>query len=78
MLCATTISFAQDNFSKIPQDASIVASIKGKNLFQMLSMEELDNTMMAKEMLKEISDNNNTYTSLNQLGLDLENTAHYF
>lgn len=78
MLCATTISFAQDNFSKIPQDASIVASIKGKNLFQLLSMEELDNSMMAKEMLKEISDNNNTYTSLNQLGLDLENTAHYF
>ncbi|RAJ17782.1 hypothetical protein [Olleya aquimaris] len=78
LLCISSYTFAQNTASKIPSDASIVATIKGENLLQLISMEELNNSFLGSEILKELSRGGNTYSSLEDFGFNLNASAHYF
>ena len=78
MLCASVFSFAQNSTSKIPSDAAVVATIKGNNLLQLMSIDELNNSFMGTEILKELSRKQTKYNSLEDFGFDLNGAAHYF
>lgn len=78
MLCLSVVAVAQNTISKIPSDASIVATIKGKNLLQLMSMEEINNSFVGIEMLKEMSRKNSDFKSLEDFGFNLGASSHYF
>ena len=78
MLCLSVVAVAQNTISKIPSDASIVATIKGKNLLQLMSMEEINNSFVGIETLKEMSRKNSDFKSLEDFGFNLGASSHYF
>ena len=78
MLCFSAFAIAQDTTTKIPNDAVVVATIKGNNLLQLMSMEELNNSFVGAEILKEVSKKENKYNSLEDFGFNLGATSHYF
>ena len=78
MLCLSVMAVAQNTISKIPSDASIVATIKGKNLLQLMSMEEINNSFIGIEILKEMSRKNSEFKSLEDFGFNLGASSHYF
>ena len=78
MLCISAFAIAQDTATKIPNDAVVVATIKGNNLLQLMSMEELNNSFVGAEILKEVSKKENKYNSLEDFGFNLGASSHYF
>ena len=78
MLCFSAFAIAQDTTTKIPNDAVVVATIKGNNLLQLMSMEELNNSFVGAEILKEVSKKENKYNSLEDFGFNLGASSHYF
>ena len=78
-LISYSFSFAQDLTTKIPNDALVVATVKGGNLTQLMSIDEISNSYMGKELLKDLSRKQDTpFTSLADLGFNLEASSHYF
>jgi len=78
-LCLTVSIGAQELISKIPSDAKVVITIKGKNITQLMSVEEFSNSKLGQMMTKELSkETNEKITSLDGLGLNLEKDFHYF
>ncbi|MDV7137725.1 DUF4836 family protein [Maribacter sp. TH_r10] len=77
--CITVSLTAQDLVSKIPSTASAVVSINGKNLLQLMSLDEFSNskfgTLLEKELAK---DTNGKLETLEDLGLDYDNSFYYF
>lgn len=78
MLCVSVFAVAQNTSSKIPSDASIVATIKGSNLLQLMSIEEMNSSFIGNEILKELSRPGRENNSIEDFGFDLNNSAHYF
>lgn len=78
IFCVSAFTIAQNSSSKIPSDAAVVATIKGDNLLQLMSMEEMNTSFMGKEILKELSRRDNKYTSLEDFGFNLNTASHYF
>ncbi|QKX04582.1 hypothetical protein HN014_06530 [Aquimarina sp. TRL1] len=80
ILCLVFLGIqAQDLATKIPKTANIVATIKGKNITDLLSIHELDNTKPGKKLLKEISRKSKLQTSsISELGIDFTASAYYF
>ncbi|MGJ8591535.1 MAG: hypothetical protein ACSHXF_03245 [Aquaticitalea sp.] len=71
--------FSQDLTSSIPGDALIVATVKGENLTQLMSIDEINNSYVGKEILKDFSRKQETpFASLADLGFNLEASSHYF
>ncbi|WP_054852385.1 hypothetical protein [Olleya sp. ITB9] len=78
MLFTASIVFAQNTITKVPKEASIVASIKGENLTQLMSIEELNNSFVMQEMLKELSRKEADYSSIEDFGINIKASSHYF
>lgn len=71
--------FAQDLAIKIPKEALVVATIKGDNLTQLMSISEINNSYLGQELLKDMSRNQDQpFKSLEDLGLNLEASSYYF
>ena len=79
-VCCFTLSIsAQKLLSKIPSNASVVATIKGKNIVRLLSIEEFSNSTLGKMLNKEIAkESHDKVMGLSDLGLDYDNDFHYF
>ena len=70
---------AQDLITKVPSTASAVVSIKGKNVLQLMSLEEFSNSKFGSFLEKELMDESKgKLETLEDLGLDYNNTFHYF
>lgn len=79
LLCVSAFAMAQETASKIPSEAAVVATIKGQNLLQLISMEELNKSFMGKGILKNMNRRKeNGYTSLEDFGLNINASSHYF
>lgn len=78
-LCLTISLTAQDLATKIPYDASVVVSIKGRNITDLMSVSEFSNSklgqMIGKEISKETDGKLNTFQDL---GLNLDTSFYYF
>lgn len=78
-LLGTLTLSAQDLSRKIPADAMAVATIKGNNFLELMSVEEFNNTFIGKEMLEKLSkEQKNTYNSVADFGFDLSATFYYY
>ena len=78
-LCLSTFMIAQETASKIPNDAVVVATVKGENLLQLISMDEINESFIGKNILKDINrKNDQNYRSLEDFGLNLNASSHYF
>jgi len=80
LIYLTTVkTTAQDLISKIPKDASAVITLKGKNITDLLSVKEFENSRLGKVFLKEIKrDTDGKITNLEGFGLDLNRNFYYF
>ena len=79
VLSVSAITMAQETVHKIPNDAIVVASVKGGNLLQLISMDELNDSFFGKAILKDANRKNvDGYASLEDFGLSLAATSHYF
>ena len=79
LLMSCIVGLAQDVSTKIPKDALAVATIKGSNLTQLMSVDEMNTSYAGKQLLKQLSKlQDQPLTSLNDLGFNLEANWHYF
>lgn len=79
-VCCCTVSMtAQKLLSKIPENATIVVTIKGENVIDLLSIEEFSNSEFGKMLDKEIiKESDEKLSGLSDLGLDFSKDFHYF
>ncbi|QLG45432.1 hypothetical protein [Costertonia aggregata] len=79
IFCFTILSNAQDFATKIPYDASVVVSIKGKNVTDLMSVSEFSNSKIGKMIGKELSrETDGKLSTFEDLGLDLNANFYYF
>lgn len=79
ILCLSAFANAQETATKIPSDAVVVAAVKGGNLLQLMSVNDLNASYFGKEILKELNKKGEqAYSSLEDFGFDLNATSHYF
>lgn len=75
----TLSSFAQDLAHRIPSDALAVATIKGKNLTDLMSLKEFNTTFIGKEILAKLSKNaDKAFNSVEDLGFNLSSSLYYY
>ncbi|MEM7484405.1 MAG: hypothetical protein AAF348_04280 [Bacteroidota bacterium] len=79
-LCGLVLSLnAQDLARKIPSDANVVVTIKGKNVLELLSLSEFSNSRLGQEMNKEISrETKGELATIEDLGFNLNENLYYF
>ncbi|MBC2843941.1 hypothetical protein [Winogradskyella flava] len=79
LFCITLSINAQDLVSKIPKDAKAVISIKGKNITELVSIAEFENSKVGKLLLEELlRGTDGKVSNLNELGIDLNSNFYYF
>ena len=70
---------AQDLISKIPSNASAVVAVKGKNLTDLVSTSEFENSKLGNLFFKELTEKTDgKVTNLESLGVDVEQNFYYF
>ncbi|WP_316817780.1 hypothetical protein [Pedobacter nyackensis] len=75
----TITSTAQDLVHKIPASALAVATVKGKNLTELMSLTEFNNTFIGKAFLKQISKKTDkAFSSIEDAGFNLASSFYYF
>lgn len=75
----TLSSFAQDLARKIPSDALAVATIKGKNLTDLMSLKEFNTTFIGKQILSKLSkDADKGLNGVEDLGFNLSSSLYYY
>lgn len=63
----------------IPENATAVVTIKGKNLTDLLSIDEIENSKIGKEMIKALSkETDGKINSLYESGIDFKSNVYYF
>ncbi|WP_394748144.1 hypothetical protein [Spongiimicrobium salis] len=79
-LMATTVGIkAQDLITKIPATADVVVTIKGKNVTDLVSIPEFENSKMGAMLIKELKrETDGAITSLDGMGFDLDASFYYF
>ncbi|MDP5230150.1 MAG: DUF4836 family protein, partial [Cellulophaga sp.] len=79
-LClASCLISAQDLVTKIPSNASAVFTIKGKNITDLVSTQEFENSKVGKLFLKEMTkETDGKVTNLASLGINLSENMYYF
>lgn len=79
-LCFATIAAsAQDLITKIPSTASAVISIKGKNITDLVSVAEFENSKFGKLLVKELSrETDGKISNLEDFGINLKQNFYYF
>lgn len=80
IFCASVVvSVAQEAIKKVPKDAAVVGTVKGQNLLELISMDDLNQSFIGQSVLKKLKrKNQGDYKSLEDLGLNLNATTHYF
>lgn len=79
ILCISAYTIAQEAAHIIPNDAVVVASVKGQNLLQLISMDDINNSFIGEKILKDINRKGRSeYSSLEDFGLSLRASSHYF
>lgn len=77
--CISITLGAQDLITKIPSTASAVVSIKGKNVLELMSLDEFSNSKFGTLLEKELSqETKGELETLEDIGIDYNNTLHYF
>jgi hypothetical protein len=75
----TFTSSAQDLVHKIPANALAVATIKGKNLTELMSLTEFNSSFIGKELLaKHSKKSDKTLGSIEDLGFNLASSFYYY
>lgn len=70
---------AQKLESKIPNNADIVIAANAENLFKLINVSDIDNSMLGKEMLKSINRRrDDKVTSVGETGVNIKSNAYYF
>jgi hypothetical protein len=76
---ATLVVSAQDLITKVPKDASVVVSLKGKNITDLYSISEFENSKMGKMMMEKLSmKTDGVVTNFETLGINLSENFYYF
>tara|TARA_R110000868_G_scaffold144389_2_gene363421 strand:+ start:555 stop:2495 length:1941 start_codon:yes stop_codon:yes gene_type:complete len=76
---AALVASSQDLISKIPSNASVVFAIKGKNITDLVTTSEFENSKIGKLFLKELDkETKGKVTSLETLGIDVTQNFYYF
>lgn len=79
LFCISLSVNAQDLVYKIPKDAKAVVAIKGKNVTELVSVAEFENSKIGKLFLKElVRETDGKVSNLNELGIDLNRSFYYF
>jgi len=79
LLAATIQTEAQDLARRIPSNALAVATVKGDQLTQLMSVEEFNRTFMGVAIIDKLSDKKKVaMNSLDQFGLDPNATYYYY
>jgi len=79
LFCIALAVNAQDLVSKIPRDAKAVVAIKGKNITDLVSIAEFENSKIGQMFLKEmLRETDGKVSNLNELGIDLKRNFYYF
>ena len=79
LLAATIQTDAQDLARRIPSNALAVATVKGDQLTQLMSVEEFNRTFMGVAIIDKLSDKKKgAMNSLDQFGLDPNATYYYY
>lgn len=85
--CALTAAFsiaalcvnAQDLAHKIPADALAVVTVKGKNLTDLMSVKEFNNSFIGKKILTKLEKSSKgTINAVEDLGFDLSANFYYY
>lgn len=75
----TFAAAAQDLVHKIPSDALAVATIKGKNLTTLMSLNEFNHTFIGKEILAKLSKKSDkALATIEDLGFNLSSSFYYY
>ncbi len=73
------VTNAQDLARKIPENALAVATIKGKNFLDLVSISEINQSVLGKKILEKASQNGaNTIKSIEDFGVDITGNSYYF
>ena len=79
LFCATLTLQAQDLIHKIPKEAKAVIALKGKNLTDLVSITEFENSKMGQLFLKNLKkETGGKIVDLKTLGVNLESSFYYF
>jgi len=75
----TFTSNAQDLVHKIPANALAVATIKGKNLTDLMSLTEFNRSVIGKELLKKLSEKSGKpFATVEDTGFNLTSSFYYY
>ena len=78
-MCFAFAIQGQDLISKIPSTAKAVVTLKGKNITNLLSVKEFEDSKVGQLFLKElVSETKGEITNLEGLGLALDQNFYYF
>lgn len=77
LLSVSLFSNAQESLKRIPEDAVLVASFNGNNVLKLMSISELDRSVLGQTVLSKLSTMDSD-SSLADFGIDLNSSAHYF
>lgn len=79
LIVATVGAKGQDLARKIPSDALAVATLKGNNLLQLMSVAEFNKTFMGSAVIGMLSKaSKDTVSSVEDLGMDLSSNFYYY
>lgn len=79
LLAATIQTEAQDLARRIPSNALAVATVKGDQLTQLMSVEEFNQTFLGKAVIGKLAaSKNGTMNSVDQFGIDPKATCYYY
>ncbi|WP_255535129.1 DUF1573 domain-containing protein [Cellulophaga sp. E16_2] len=79
-LCfATLVASAQDLITKVPKNASVVIALKGRNITDLVSISEFENSKIGKMFIKQLSrKTDGAVADLETLGINLSENFYYF
>ncbi len=78
MMLAAYATSAQDLAMKIPKDAFAVVSVKGAGIFDLLTIDEFNQSLLGKKILKEAGDHKHKYKSVEDFGVNVKSTGYYY
>lgn len=75
----TGAGYAQDLAGKIPQKATVVATFKSDQFFQLLSLNEFNQSPLGKKIFEGLSERGDTkFSSLEDFGVNLKSSMYYY
>lgn len=79
LVALSSTSMAQDLVHKIPANALAVATIKGKNLTELMSLAEFDHSFIGKALLKKSGKKSEKpLTAIEDIGFNLASSFYYY